>query len=54
LATVTTFGYFGFLAGPPIIGAVTTVLNIRLALIIVALFGLAIAASSRIVAQTNE
>jgi len=50
LATVTTVGYFGFLAGPPIIGAVTTVLNIRLALIIVALFGLAIAASSRIVA----
>jgi MFS family permease len=54
LATVTTFGYFGFLAGPPIIGAVTTVLNVRLALVIVALFGLAIAASSRIVAQTNE
>jgi len=51
LATVTTVGYFGFLAGPPIIGAVTTVLNIRLALIIVALFGLAIAASSRIVAE---
>jgi MFS family permease len=50
LATVTTVGYFGFLAGPPIIGAVTTVLSIRLALIIVALFGLAIAASSRIVA----
>jgi len=50
LATVTTVGYFGFLAGPPIIGAVTTVLNIRLALIIVALFGLAIAVSSQIVA----
>ena len=50
LATVTTVGYFGFLAGPPIIGAVTTVLSIRLALVIVALFGLAIAASSQIVA----
>jgi MFS family permease len=50
LATVTTVGYFGFLAGPPIIGAVTTVLSIRLALVIVALFGLAIATSSQIVA----
>ncbi|WP_263356115.1 MFS transporter [Acidicapsa ligni] len=54
LATVTTIGYFGFLAGPPIIGAVTTVLNVRLALIIVALFGVAIAASAQIAAQTDE
>jgi MFS family permease len=54
LATVTTVGYFGFLAGPPIIGAVTTVLNVRLALGIVTLFGLAIAASSRIVVQAND
>jgi MFS family permease len=54
LATVTTVGYFGFLAGPPIIGAVTTVLNVRVALIIVALFGLAIAASARIAVQTTD
>ena len=47
IATVSTTGYFGFLAGPPLIGAVATLLNVREALIIVCLFGLAIAAASR-------
>jgi len=47
LATVTTVGHFGFLTGPPLIGAVATFLNIDLALIVVALFGVAIALSSR-------
>jgi MFS family permease len=43
LATVTTVGYFGFLAGPPLIGFLATFTNLRLALGVVALFGLAIA-----------
>lgn len=49
LATVTTVGYFGFLAGPPLIGMVASVATVRLALGIVALFGVAIAWSSGIV-----
>jgi MFS family permease len=53
LATVATVGYFGFLAGPPLIGAVATALNVRLALIIVGLFGLAIAGSSRAAVQAE-
>lgn len=43
LATVTTIGYFGFLAGPPLIGVISTALNVREALGVVALFGLLIA-----------
>ncbi|WP_213807134.1 MFS transporter [Granulicella sp. dw_53] len=54
IATVATVGYFGFLAGPPLIGAVATVLNIRLALGIVGLFGLAIAGSSPVATPVVE
>ena len=54
LATVTTIGYFGFLAGPPLIGAVSTLLNLRLALITVALFGLIIIASAKVATQVAE
>jgi MFS family permease len=54
LATVTTVGYFGFLAGPPLIGAVATFLNVRYALIIVALLGIAIAFSASTVSQAAE
>ncbi len=43
LATVTTVGYFGFLAGPPLIGFLATLTSLRLALGVVALFGIAIA-----------
>ena len=50
LATVTTVGYFGFLAGPPLIGLVASGSTLRLALGIVALFGLAIAWWSRLAA----
>jgi MFS family permease len=54
LAAVTTIGYFGFLAGPPLIGALATVLNVRLALVVVALFGVAIAGSARAAMQTAD
>ena len=48
LATVTTIGYFGFLAGPPLIGFLATLTTLRLSLAIVALFGIAIAASAQL------
>ena len=48
LATVTTVGYFGFLAGPPLIGFLATLASLRLSLAIVALFGIAIAISARL------
>ncbi|QHN04785.1 MFS transporter [Granulicella sp. WH15] len=54
LATVTTVGYFGFLAGPPLIGALATLVTVRPALIIVALFGLAITASSHVAIEATE
>lgn len=54
IAMVATAGYFGFLAGPPLIGVLATVLNVRLALVVVGLFGLAIAAASPIAAKATE
>lgn len=53
LATVTTVGYFGFLAGPPVIGALAAVSSVRIALIAVSLFGVAIAGFSRSATQTT-
>ena len=43
LATVTTLGYFGFLAGPPLIGALAAVAGLPLAFTTVVLFGAIIA-----------
>lgn len=43
LATVTTIGAFGFLSGPPVIGAIAAWSGLRLAFGCVALFGLLIA-----------
>ena len=43
IVTPATNSYFGFLAGPPSIGVISTVLNVREALGLVALFGLLIA-----------
>ncbi len=54
IATVATVGYFGFLAGPPLIGLIATVSNIRLALVTVAVFGVAIAGSSRLAAGRTD
>jgi len=36
LAMVTTVGYSGFLLGPPILGFISEVLNLRFALVMVA------------------
>lgn len=43
LATVTTLGYFGFLAGPPVIGALAAFAGFPLAFTSVVLFGIIIA-----------
>lgn len=39
LATVTTIGYFGFLAGPPLIGALSTAAGLPRAMMVVLVFG---------------
>jgi hypothetical protein len=43
LATVTTLGYFGFLSGPPFIGALAAVAGLPLAFVTVIVFGATIA-----------
>jgi MFS family permease len=49
LAAVATTGYFGFLAGPPLIGFVAEVTNLPLALGLVSIFCIFIAARAHIV-----
>jgi MFS family permease len=44
LSMVTTIGYFGFLAGPPIIGTISLAIGLRLAMIAIAIAGLIVAA----------
>jgi fucose permease len=53
LAAVATTGYFGFLAGPPLIGLVAEVTNLSLALGLVSVFCVFIAASAHIVLPTK-
>jgi MFS family permease len=43
LATVTTIGYFGFLSGPPVIGALAAFAGLPLAFVMVIVFGTIIA-----------
>ena len=43
LATVTTLGYFGFLTGPPVIGALAAFAGLPLAFVMVVVFGTIIA-----------
>jgi hypothetical protein len=49
LAAVATTGYFGLLAGPPLIGLVAEVTNLSLALGLVSVFCVFIAARAHIV-----
>jgi MFS family permease len=44
ISMVTTVGYFGFLAGPPIIGSISVVVGLRLAMVAIAIAGLVVAA----------
>jgi hypothetical protein len=48
IAAVTTLGYVGFLAGPPLIGFAAEVTNLSIGLGITALAALIIAAAARI------
>ena len=43
ISTVTTIGYCGFLAGPPIIGSLAVVVGLRVAMAVIALAGLVVA-----------
>jgi MFS family permease len=43
ISMVTTVGYFGFLAGPPIIGSISVAIGLRLAMIAIAIAGLVVA-----------
>jgi MFS family permease len=44
ISTVTTIGYCGFLAGPPIIGSLAVVVGLRPAMAVIALAGIVVAA----------
>ena len=46
LAIVSTIGYFGFLAGPPLIGFIADLLSLRASFTLVAIVGLAISVIS--------
>ena len=55
IAAVSTMGYFGFVVGPPVIGALSQLFgSLPLALVVVALFALAIAAGAPVVARDGR
>ena len=54
IASVSTVGYPGFLAGPPLIGALSQSVGLPAALSLVVLSGLAVAAGSRFVGDAPE
>lgn len=51
ISTVSTIGYFGFLAGPPLIGWVAHATTLQLALCLVVLAGLIVAAGPRLIGR---
>jgi MFS family permease len=55
LAAVTTLGYLGFLAGPPVIGAAAELASLRIALglVVLATLAIAVGASSRSLAAAS-
>lgn len=53
IASVTTLGYLGFLVGPPVIGWLSELVGLRMALGLVILFGIAIAVLAKRVFQQN-
>jgi hypothetical protein len=46
IATVTTVGYLGFLAGPPLVGAIAQALGLRVSFVLLAGLAAAIAAAA--------
>lgn len=54
IAAVSTIGYLGFLAGPPMIGVLSEALGLPFALMVVVAFGLTITLGARIIAGRNK
>lgn len=54
LAAVTSIGFLGFLAGPPLIGIVAGASSLRISFIIIALMGLNVALVARLIKRTGE
>jgi MFS family permease len=48
VATVTTLGYLGFLVGPPLMGGVSGAAGLRIGMLMLAVFALAVAAGARV------
>ena len=53
VATVTTIGYLGILAGPPLVGLVAQVSSLRVSFLVLAGIAAAVAVASRSVAAQN-
>lgn len=54
LAAVSSVGFLGFLAGPPLIGIVAGMSSLRISFIIIALMGLSVAIVARLVKRNGE
>ena len=54
LAAVSSVGFLGFLAGPPLIGIVAGMSSLRVSFIIIALMGLSVAIVARLVKRNGE
>jgi MFS family permease len=54
LAAVSSIGFLGFLAGPPLIGIVAGMSSLRISFIIIALMGLSVAIVARLVKRNGE
>jgi MFS family permease len=54
IAAVSTIGYLGFLAGPPMIGLLSEALGLSHSLLVVVAFGLMVALGARIVVERRD
>lgn len=54
LAAVSSVGFLGFLAGPPLIGIIAGMSSLRISFIIIALMGLSVTIVARIVKRSGE
>ena len=54
IAAVSTVGYLGFLAGPPMIGVLSEALGLPIALMVVVAFGVAVALGAGIAGGRRE
>lgn len=54
VSSVATIGYLGFLAGPPIVGALSTAAGLRAGLVVLAVLALVVAAGATATGRTAE